>query len=205
VHPVGSYCTDVSRCTVNKTLFMEFRWVWAWIFYTPVTIVGAVCNGNEHIHPSERGKRGAICDIFRSAQRCYLKCKSSGILTSCRLVNCSLRLKGSYCEIETNVDLLKHDFLLPKQISLLLYVKIVRIRQFIRDSSSMKDLLNDKAYYYYYYYYYTIWMSFVTGLFFLVLLLNQQWTPSLRLQASHCFTLQHFPYYVWCSKYNCLL
>jgi hypothetical protein len=29
-------------------------------------------------------------------------------------------------------------------------------------------------YYYYYYYYYTIWMSLVTGLFFLVLLLNQQ-------------------------------
>ena len=29
-------------------------------------------------------------------------------------------------------------------------------------------------YYYYYYYYYTIWMSLVTGLFFLVLLLNQR-------------------------------
>jgi len=28
--------------------------------------------------------------------------------------------------------------------------------------------------YYYYYYYYTIWMSLVTGLFFLVLLLNQR-------------------------------
>jgi len=27
---------------------------------------------------------------------------------------------------------------------------------------------------YYYYYYYTIWMSLVTGLFFLVLLLNQR-------------------------------
>jgi hypothetical protein len=59
--------------------------------------------------------------------------------------------------------------------------------------------------YYYYYYYYTIRMSLVTRLFFLVLLLNQQWTPSLRLQASHCFTLQYFPYYVWCSKYSCLL
>jgi hypothetical protein len=34
------------------------------------------------------------------------------------------------------------------------------------------DLLD--YYYYYYYYYYTIWMSLVTGLFFLVLLLNQQ-------------------------------
>jgi hypothetical protein len=42
-----------------------------------------------------------------------------------------------------------------------------------------------------------IWMSSVTGLFFLVLLLNQQWIPPLRLQASHCFTLQYFPYYVW--------
>jgi len=29
-------------------------------------------------------------------------------------------------------------------------------------------------YYYYYYYYYSIWMSLVTGLFFLVLLLNQR-------------------------------
>jgi len=28
--------------------------------------------------------------------------------------------------------------------------------------------------YYYYYYYYSIWMSLVTGLFFLVLLLNQR-------------------------------
>ena len=29
-------------------------------------------------------------------------------------------------------------------------------------------------YYYYYYYYYTIWMSLVSDLFFLVLLLNQR-------------------------------
>ena len=36
------------------------------------------------------------------------------------------------------------------------------------------------------YYYYTIWMSLVTGLFCLVLLLNQRWSPPLRLQASHC-------------------
>jgi len=33
---------------------------------------------------------------------------------------------------------------------------------------------NNYYYYYYYYYYYTIWMSLVTGLFFLVLLLNQR-------------------------------
>jgi hypothetical protein len=31
-------------------------------------------------------------------------------------------------------------------------------------------------------------MSLVTGLFFPVILLNQQWSPSLRLQASHCVT-----------------
>ena len=110
-------------------------------------------------------------------------------------------------------------------------------------------------------------MSLVTSLFCLVLLLNQRWSPPLRLQVSHCstfhiicdvpsiavfcnesikclllllllllllydmdvschrpflpgtslepaviptaqassFTLQYFPYYVWCSKYNCLL
>jgi hypothetical protein len=29
-------------------------------------------------------------------------------------------------------------------------------------------------------------MSLVTGLFFLVILLNQEWSPPLRLQASHC-------------------
>jgi hypothetical protein len=42
--------------------------------------------------------------------------------------------------------------------------------------------------------------SFLPGTF-----LNQQWTPPLRLHASHCFTLQYFPHYVWCSKYSCLL
>jgi len=31
-------------------------------------------------------------------------------------------------------------------------------------------------------------MSLVTGLFFLVLLLNQQWSPPITLQASHCST-----------------
>ena len=33
-------------------------------------------------------------------------------------------------------------------------------------------------------------MSLVTGLFFLVLLLNQRWSPPLRLQASHCSTFR---------------
>ena len=45
-------------------------------------------------------------------------------------------------------------------------------------------------YYYYYYYYFTIRMSLFTGLFFLVLLLNQQWSPLLRLRASHCSTFR---------------
>ena len=87
-------------------------------------------------------------------------------------------------------------------------------------------------------------MSLVTGLFFLLLLLNQRWSPPLRLQVAHCstfrivcdiiiiiiidmnvschrpflpgtslepaviptaqassFTLQYFPYYVWCYYY----
>ena len=35
-----------------------------------------------------------------------------------------------------------------------------------------------------------IWMSLVTGLFFLVLLLNQRWFPPLRLQTSHCSTFR---------------
>ena len=47
------------------------------------------------------------------------------------------------------------------------------------------------AYYYYYYYYcYTIWTSLVEGLFFLVILLNQRWSPPLRLQASHSSTFR---------------
>ena len=33
-------------------------------------------------------------------------------------------------------------------------------------------------------------MSLVTGLFFLVILLNRQWSPPLRLQASHCSTFR---------------
>ena len=41
-----------------------------------------------------------------------------------------------------------------------------------------------------YYYCYTIWLSLVTGLFCLVLLLNQRWSPTLRLQASHCSTFR---------------
>ena len=56
-------------------------------------------------------------------------------------------------------------------------------------------------YYYYYYYYYTIWMS-----------LSQAFLPGTSLEpavipTAHAssFTLQHFPYYVCCSEYSCLL
>ena len=51
-------------------------------------------------------------------------------------------------------------------------------------------LLSFHLSFYYYYYYYTIWMSLVTGLFFLVLLLNHRWSPPLTLQASHCSTFR---------------
>jgi len=44
--------------------------------------------------------------------------------------------------------------------------------------------------YYYYYYYYMICVSLFTDLFFLVLLLNQRWSPPLRPQASHCSTFR---------------
>ena len=40
------------------------------------------------------------------------------------------------------------------------------------------------------YYYCTTWMSPVTGLFSPVLLLNQRWSPPLRLQVSHCSTFR---------------
>ena len=39
-------------------------------------------------------------------------------------------------------------------------------------------------------YYYAIWMSLVTGIFCLVLLLKQRWFPPLRLQASDCSTFR---------------
>ena len=48
-------------------------------------------------------------------------------------------------------------------------------------SSSNFSLLSFGWEIYYYYYYCTIWMSLVTDLFFLVLLLNQRWSPLLRL------------------------
>jgi hypothetical protein len=60
-------------------------------------------------------------------------------------------------------------------------------------------------YYYYYHHHYTIWMSLVTGLFFLVHLLNQRWSPPLTLQASHCSTFRIMcdvpSIAVFCSEY----
>ena len=35
-----------------------------------------------------------------------------------------------------------------------------------------------------------MWISLVTGLFFMVLPLNQRWSPPLTLQASHCSTFR---------------
>ena len=43
---------------------------------------------------------------------------------------------------------------------------------------------------YYIILYYIILLFLVTGLFFLVLLLKQRWSPTLRLQASHCSTFR---------------
>ena len=40
------------------------------------------------------------------------------------------------------------------------------------------------------YCYYTIWMSLVTDLFCLVLLLNQRWSPPLSLQVLRCSTFR---------------
>ena len=53
-----------------------------------------------------------------------------------------------------------------------------------------------------YYYYYTICMSLVTVPFLPGTSLEPAVIPT--AQASS-FTLQYFPYYVWCSKYSCLL
>ena len=64
----------------------------------------------------------------------------------------------------------------------------IRVDRFVVWWPSVSILLY--YYYYYYYYYYTIWISLVTGLFCLVLLLNQQWSPPLRLEVSHCSTFR---------------
>jgi hypothetical protein len=46
------------------------------------------------------------------------------------------------------------------------------VQQITISQSDITELIYD--YYYYYYYYYAIWMTLVTGFFFLVLFLNQQ-------------------------------
>ena len=58
-----------------------------------------------------------------------------------------------------------------------------------------------KGYYYYYYCYYTIWIC-----------LSQAFLPGISLEPAvipttqaSSFTLQYFPYCVWCSEYSCLL
>ena len=65
---------------------------------------------------------------------------------------------------------------------------IIKIHAKIKKAKT--DNTRSYYYYYYYYYYYTIWLSLVTGLIFLVLLLNQRWSSLLRLQASHCSTFR---------------
>jgi hypothetical protein len=61
-------------------------------------------------------------------------------------------------------------------------------------------------------------MSLVTGPFCLILLLNQRWSPPLRLQVSHCSTFRIMchvpsiiiiiiitPKYRWCEKTSCFM
>ena len=66
----------------------------------------------------------------------------------------------------------------------------LRLRFLFKIKDHLNTIRLHYYYYYYYYYYYTIWLSFVTGLFFLVLLLNQRRSPPLTLQASHCSTFR---------------
>ena len=94
-------------------------------------------------------------------------------------------------------EFLKSAQQIPKWIFPYLYLYYQHIYAFHREScvSKANEKVNvrkddEDYYYYYYYYYYTIWMSLVTGLFFLVLLLNQRWSPLLKLQASHCSTFR---------------
>ena len=60
---------------------------------------------------------------------------------------------------------------------------------------------NNNNNYYYYYYYYTICMSTVTGIsswYF-------SWTSGDPHRSGFKLHIAVFPYYVWCSKYSCLL
>ena len=53
---------------------------------------------------------------------------------------------------------------------------MMRLTPFVMDLRGYKSLL--------------LLLSLVTGLFFPVFLLNQRWSPPLRLQASHCSTFR---------------
>ena len=76
-------------------------------------------------------------------------------------------------------------------ILLLLYdVNVSCHRPFLPGTSLEPAVIPNAQAYYYYYYYSTIWMSPVTGLLFLVILLNQRWSPPLTLQVSHCSTFR---------------
>ena len=63
-------------------------------------------------------------------------------------------------------------------------------KSFVLNGNNNNNNNNNYYYYYYYYYYYSIWMSLVTGLLCLVHLLNQRWSPPLRLQVSYCSTFR---------------
>jgi hypothetical protein len=48
-------------------------------------------------------------------------------------------------------------------------------------------------------------MSLVIGLFFLVILLNQQWSPPLRLQSLHCSTFRIIIIIIIIIKLLCMM
>ena len=63
------------------------------------------------------------------------------------------------------------------------------------------SIITEPVYYYYYYYYIVVVVAschrpFLPGTFD---------TPLIPTAQASSFTLQYFPYYVWCSKYTCLL
>ena len=77
----------------------------------------------------------------------------------------------------------EHFFLLSSSSSSSSSTPLSRVLIFLRQTMSLGNTVLELFccfyswclyYYYYYCYYYTIWMSLVTGLFFLVLLLNKR-------------------------------
>ena len=57
-------------------------------------------------------------------------------------------------------------------------------------------------YYYYYYYYYNRYECLLSQVFSSW---HFSWTSGIPNAQASSFTLQDFPYYVWCSKYSCFL